>query len=144
MKRTLVIGYGNTLRGDDGAGIRAAERVATRFPDAEVLLVHELQPEIAETISHYASVIFLDAAAEGVTVNATVMQPSADSRPDGSHGQSPATLLALCRNLYGRAPGRSLLVGIPGRNFGFCEHLSPFAESMVDQAIEEVGHYLTA
>ncbi len=144
MKRTLVIGYGNTLRGDDGAGVRAAERIATRFPDAEVLLVHELQPEIAEVISRYEGVMFLDASAEGSSVSSTVIRPSSESRPDGSHGHSPATLLALCRNLYGHVPQRSLLVGIPGRNFGFCEHLSPFAESMVDQAIVEVGHYLVA
>jgi len=30
MSKVLVIGYGNTLRGDDAVGVRAAELIASR------------------------------------------------------------------------------------------------------------------
>lgn len=142
MNRTLVIGYGNTLRGDDGAGICAAERAAGRFPGVDILTVHELQPELVETMSRYPDVIFLDAAVEGSGIRADIIEPATDHRPVGSHAHSPATLLSLCRNLYGRAPERSLLIAIPGQNFEFGEQLSPFTEMMVEEAIEEVGHFL--
>ena len=144
MKRTLVIGYGNTLRGDDGAGIMAAERAAGRFPGVDIVTVHELQPELAETMSHYAEVIFLDAAVEGSCVRTIAVEPAPDPRPDGSHSHSPGVLLALCRNLYGHVPDRSLLIAIPGRTFEFGEKLSCFTEEMVEQALEEVGHFLTS
>ncbi|RPH35826.1 hydrogenase maturation protease [bacterium] len=140
MNHTLLIGYGNTLRGDDGAGICAAERASGRFPGVDILTVHELQPELAETMSRYADVIFLDAAVEGSGIRVVTLEPAADSRPDGSHAHSPATLLSLCHSLYGRVPGRSLLIAIPGRTFEFGENLSPFTEEMVEQAIEEIGH----
>jgi hydrogenase maturation protease len=143
VKHTLVIGYGNTLRGDDGAGVCAAEGAARRFPGVDVMTVHELQPELAETISRYTDVIFLDAALEGSGIRTDVIEPATDPRPDGSHANSPGTLLSLCRSLYGRVPNRSLLIAIPGRTFDFSEQLSPFTEIMVEQAIEEVGHYLT-
>jgi hydrogenase maturation protease len=142
MKRTLVIGYGNTLRGDDGAGIFAAERAARRFPGVDLLTVHDLQPELAETVSQYREVIFLDAAVQGSGVRADVIEPAADPLPSGSHSHSPGTLLSLCGFLYGRTPERSLLIGIPGQTFDFGEQLSPFAHEMVEQAVEQVGLFL--
>jgi hydrogenase maturation protease len=105
-------------------------------------LVHELQPELAETISRYDTVIFLDAAMEGTSVRSIAVEPATDSRPDGSHAHTPGTLLALSRDLYETIPGRSLLVAIPGQTFEFSEKLSPFAEEMVEHALEEVGHIL--
>ena len=142
MNETLVIGYGNTLRGDDGAGIHAAERAAARFPGIDVLTLQELHPELAETISRYQNVLFLDAAMEGIGIRTDVVEPTTDPRPDGSHTHSPGTLLSLCHSLYGQVPERSLLIAIPGKTFDFSEQLSPFTEKMVEQAIEEVGHYL--
>ena len=144
MNETLVIGFGNTLRGDDGAGVCAAERAAGRFPVIDVLTVQELQPELAETISRYADVVFLDAAVEGSAIRTDLIGPATDSRPDGSHTHSPGTLLSLCRELYGRIPARSVLIAIPGQTFDFGEQLSPFTEKMVEQAVEEVGHFLVS
>lgn len=144
MKRTLVIGYGNSLRSDDGAGICAAERAGDRYPDIDVLTVHELQPELAETMSHYANVVFLDASVEGAGIRADLLTPAEEFRPDGSHGHAPTSLLSLCRSVYGRAPERSLLIAIPGQKFDFGEQLSSFTEKMVEQAVEEVGNFLVS
>ena len=42
----LVIGYGNTLRSDDGAGVVAAERLAEAIGSrATVLTRHQLLPD---------------------------------------------------------------------------------------------------
>ncbi len=138
----LVIGYGNTLRGDDGAGIYAAERAAERFKEIDVVTVQELQPELAEMISRYAKVVFLDAAVGIAGIRTDIIEPAPCSRPEGSHLHSPGTLLSFCLSLYGRVPERSLLIGIPGQVFDFREELSPFTEKMVEQAIEEVGFFL--
>ena len=61
MTEILVIGYGNTLRSDDGAGQRVAELVAEwKLPNVRSLPVHQLTPELAEPISQAELVIFVD------------------------------------------------------------------------------------
>ena len=61
----LIIGYGNTLRGDDGVGPRVAETVAAlNLPGVRALVCPMLMPEIADPISRAHTVIFVDAAVD--------------------------------------------------------------------------------
>jgi Ni,Fe-hydrogenase maturation factor len=64
MPHTLIIGYGNPLRGDDGFGWHAALRLREIVHDAdiEILAVHQLTPELMDPISRARRVIFIDAA----------------------------------------------------------------------------------
>jgi hypothetical protein len=58
----LVIGYGNTLRGDDGVGYQVAETVAEwQLPQVRSIAVHQLLPELAADIAEVDLVIFVDA-----------------------------------------------------------------------------------
>lgn len=60
-----VVGYGNTLRGDDAAGVLAAEAIeALDLDGVEVLTCHQLTPEMAEKLATMQSVIFIDAEEE--------------------------------------------------------------------------------
>ena len=48
----LVIGYGNTLRGDDGVGPRVAEAIEKlNLPGVRTLVCQQLSPEHADPIS---------------------------------------------------------------------------------------------
>ncbi len=49
----LVIGYGNALRGDDGAGPAAAAALRDQLPlrIADVRFFHQLLPELSEVLS---------------------------------------------------------------------------------------------
>lgn len=63
MTGLLVIGYGNTLRKDDGVGPALAETVATLgLPGVEVLSCPLLTPELAAPISDAKVVLFINAA----------------------------------------------------------------------------------
>ena len=54
----LVIGYGNTLRGDDGVGPRVAEAVGKlNLPGVRTLICQQLSPEHAELISQARAVV---------------------------------------------------------------------------------------
>jgi hydrogenase maturation protease len=61
----LLIGVGNRLRGDDGAGYRLAELLAAEpHPTAapwQVLAVQQLTPELAAAIAIANAVLFVDA-----------------------------------------------------------------------------------
>ena len=112
MPRILIIGYGNTLRGDDGFGPLAAEHVAARAPPGvEVMSVHQLGPELALDIRAADLVVFLDAAHgpdPGRLASAPVV--TGDLSPSSvTHRLDPSGLLALTRAVYGRAPAATLI-----------------------------------
>lgn len=61
----LVVGYGNPLNSDDGAGWSAAVELEaslknTSYADhVEMMALHQLTSELAETVSRFQSVIFI-------------------------------------------------------------------------------------
>jgi hydrogenase maturation protease len=142
----LVIGYGNPLRGDDGAGWYAAQRLADDAPAAaEVVVCHQLTPELAEPISQAAAVIFIDAGypadpagvAPCPAVACQPITPCSTASAAVSHHLEPAGLLAYARLLYGRCPP-AVLYTIPTVSFGYGEELSPAVLAMMPALIEAV------
>ncbi|MCO5197274.1 MAG: hydrogenase maturation protease [Anaerolineae bacterium] len=121
MIPVLIIGYGNTLRGDDGIGVAAAEEIRAGNPDVDVITCHQLAPELAEPISQARLVIFVDASA--ATAPGTIVAQritSADlSHSSFTHHVDPATLLALAGTLFGGNPEAWLMtVGIASTALG--------------------------
>jgi hydrogenase maturation protease len=139
MPNTLIIGYGNPLRGDDGVGWRVAERLraAIHDPDIEILAVHQLTPELMDPISRAGRVIFIDAAAGPVPgeIQERTVEPHAAAGAAFSHHATPAALLAGARTLYGRAPQATLLT-VAGADFSLSDDLSPAVGSRVDAVVE--------
>jgi len=142
LSDTIVIGFGNTLREDDGAGVRAAELIRDAFPEIDVVTLHELQPELAEKISHYRTVVFIDARAGGNALSCAGVCADASWKPDDSHSQSPACLLAASSALYNHCPDLAVMVGIPAFQFGFRETLSPTTALMLPECAALVGRLL--
>ena len=94
----LVIGYGNTLRGDDGVGPRVAEAVEKlNLPGVRTLVCQQLSPEHADPISRVRKVVFVDAivntddkwqvTSDGKTWQATSGRKSCHPSPDTCHVQ---------------------------------------------------------
>ena len=133
---TLVIGYGNGMRGDDGAG-PAAARLLSRC-GFEALAVHQLTPELAERVAAARAVFFLDASADVAPGEISVQPIEAAAAPRTlEHYASPGAILRLAREAYGAAPDAWLIaVGAVGFEFG--AGLSPAAEGAVLRAVEQV------
>src|SRR5208282_3684027 len=91
----LVIGYGNTLRRDDGVGPKVAEAIAElALPGVRTLACPLLTPELAEPVSQAGVVVFVDAAVDAPReVQRRPLAP-ADTSQVMAHAASPATLLA--------------------------------------------------
>jgi hydrogenase maturation protease len=129
MARVLLIGYGNTLRGDDALGPMAVEQLRPLLARAEFEVefehCHQLAPELAAQLAAVDLVIFVDAAAEGRPglVRVERLSPQADGAASLTHHVQPAALLALTIALYGRAP-QAMLVSSAGANFENGEGLS--------------------
>ncbi len=135
MNTPLVIGYGNTLRSDDGAGVRAAELVRERVSGVDVLTVHELHPELVDVIAPRNGVIFIDAGADIDALTCLQLHDGVPPSPLASHMLSPGQLLALCSTLYGKSPQHAVLIEIPARTFAFGESLSPVASSAIEHSV---------
>lgn len=110
----LVVGFGNELVGDDGAGPALARLVASREQghDLAVVVAHQLLPELAEQVSRAALLVLADADVSvppGAFV-AEWIEPR-PGPPRSIHRLLPTELLGIARDAFGRAP-KTLLVRI--------------------------------
>lgn len=137
----LIIGYGNPLRGDDGLGWQAAERLAALGrPGWHVLTCQQLTPDLAEPLSRAQRAVFIDAAAAGEPGQITrrALAPAEPQPAAFSHQLEPAGLLALARAWYGAAPPADLIT-VAGASFDYAETLSP----SVAAALEDILRLMT-
>jgi len=139
MKRPLVIGYGNTLREDDGVGVRAAQLLREALADADVMQSNQLTPELAERIAAASLVIFLDAAVDQPCGSVRSREIGAENADSWSHHLSPGQLLGIARQLAGFAPPAFLVSGGVDR-MGWSEGLSTDgAETAAAMAAAAIG-----
>jgi hydrogenase maturation protease len=138
MPRVLIIGYGNTVRGDDAAGVRAVETLARELPQCECMTVAQLSAEHAEDISRADIAVLVDADVHASEVTVRTIAEGHGSGEPRSHAASPEFLLDLSRQIYGRVPQRMLVVGIPATSFDFSEQLTPQTASAVEESVRRV------
>ena len=134
----LVIGYGNTLRGDDGVGPRVAEAVEKlNLPGVRTLVCQQLSPEFADPVSRAHTVVFVDAAVDTPReVQLRKLEPGESSQLM-AHAADPRTLLALARDVFGHAP-QAWWLTIPAVKLDFSETLTPEAQRGFAEAVEKI------
>jgi hydrogenase maturation protease len=129
----LVIGYGNPLRRDDGAGWHAARLLASRFEreKAYTIAAHQLDPEMAGPVAQADVVVFIDAANAPQAGHFHLREVFADEAAQPfTHHLTPETLLAYARVLYGAVP-RAFLISIDVQDFAVGDGLSPAVQHAV-------------
>jgi hydrogenase maturation protease len=136
--KVLVIGYGNTLRGDDGVGPRVAGGVDSLcLPGVRTLTCQQLSPEHAEPISQADTVVFVDAAVNAPNeVQMRSLEPN-ESSQIMAHASDPRTMLAIARDVFGRAP-KAWWLTIPAVKMEFIEALSPEAQRGLNDAVGRI------
>jgi hydrogenase maturation protease len=138
----LVIGYGNTLRMDDGVGRLAAERLADdpRLDGVRVIGRHQLTPELALDVSQADMVVFIDASSRPPAGSFTVepMEQTGRQGTGWSHHLDPPNLLGLTGELYGRVPDAFLVtVGVESVLLG--DRMSPMVEASLPGLVDAVA-----
>jgi hydrogenase maturation protease len=126
----LVIGYGNTLRGDDGVGYQIAETVSQwQIPQVRSIASHQLLPELAAAMADVNIVMFIDAIASidplTPNIDITHLAPDYDAT-FSTHIMTPQLLLSLTQRLYSKTPDAYLLT-ISAIDFKLGNTLSPIA-----------------
>ena len=136
--RLLVIGYGNTLRSDDGVGPRVAREVEEmQLPGVSAIVCDLLTPELADPISKADAVVFVDAAID--EPREVLLRPlaPADSSQIMAHAADPRTMLALARDVFGHAP-KAWWLTIPIENTAIGDQLSASAKGGMAVALEKI------
>jgi hydrogenase maturation protease len=124
----LVLGIGNSLRGDDGVGPWIAERLSielTGCPQVCIKSCQQLTPELAADLADVSLVIFVDAAVDlsPGTWRVEPLKRDASASSPISHSASPCCLLDTTEKLFGSRP-RAELIGIGVADTGLREGLS--------------------
>jgi hydrogenase maturation protease len=141
----IVLGYGNTLRGDDAVGPRAAEIIlGWGLPGVTALALAQLTPELAEPIATARLAIFVDARIVGDEDPSEVEVQHLEPRqgvPLFGHSGDPCGLLAMALDLFGSCPD-AWLVTIPSTDFGLGEELSGRACRRLEDALRRIESLL--
>jgi hydrogenase maturation protease len=158
MPDTLVLGYGNVDRLDDGVAWHVLARLVQAMggpppasPDepletsvglADFWFVLQLTPELAERVAQYPRVCFVDAHTGDLpeAIRLVPVAPAFVTSPF-THHLTPAACLALAQALYGQAPA-AVVASVRGEDFGFGRGLSAAASERVEQLLPQILAWL--
>lgn len=158
MDRTLIFGYGNPDRQDDGIawhvlsalnrrlGRPSPKNVDEDFPDGglhpDLKFELQLTPELAELLADYQRVCFVDAHTGYIPAEVRMIEVTPEfQKSPFTHHMTPSTCLAMSKTLFNGCP-QAVLVSVRGYEFGFTQSLSKPAQALVDQAADRINMWL--
>jgi hydrogenase maturation protease len=154
MARSLILGYGNVDRRDDGAAIAVINALRNRLGQrpleagetgleslgkaVDSAFVVQLGPELLDLLAGYNWVCFVDAHVQPDWADVHCASIEAEYRPSAfTHHMTPGMLLALLKALHQTEP-HALLVSIRGHQFDFERGLTPATERLIAPAADEI------
>ena len=146
MARVTVLACGDRYRGDDGAALVAADRLADVLPsDVVVRRVGQLGPDDLVAAMAAGRCLVIDAV-RGIKPGSVISRPLGALGAGGpmsasSHALPLPTAIALAGAL-GADVGRGSFVGIGGETFELGEGLSPSVAGAIDAFVATIEHAL--
>jgi hydrogenase maturation protease len=152
--RTLVVGYGNIDRADDGVAFCVVNALRQRLgqetlsedntgleelgENVDSIFLVQLAPELMDVLADYHQVIFVDAHVYESVDNLHCAPISAKYAPSTfTHHMTPSMLFALLEMLHYPVP-TGHLVSIRGHDFDFHRDLSAETRALVGPAVEYI------
>lgn len=152
--RTLVLGMGNTIMSDDGAGIAIARGVKNnpgfraRLANVDIIETSESGPALTLLLQGYETAIVVDAITTtgGVPGDVFVMSLASlkETRNTASpHSMNLFTAVELGKRLGMEMPGALSIVAVEaGDTVTVCERLTKAVEDAIPSAVEAVLNLL--
>jgi hydrogenase maturation protease len=157
-ERTLVIGLGNPILGDDGVGWCVAQEVETSMTERALIETLQIKFEylslgglsLMERMVGYRDVIVVDSIVSGKNSMGTIYSLPLSSLPNYSSGHTTAahdtslqTALEVGRKIDMILPDEVWIVAVEAQNvYDFTEELSPLVNAAVKPAAELVSDML--
>ena len=158
--KTLIFGYGNPDREDDGVAWHVLKEVMLQQhlpepedPDIDIkdernqteyYFQFQLTPEIAYDLDRFDRVCFIDAHTGAVPedVHFEKVHPAFQKSPF-THHLTAASLLSICETLHHKVP-ETILVSVRGYQFGFSRELSTATRLLCRQAADIIIDWMNA
>lgn len=158
IPKTLLIGYGNPDREDDGVAWHILRGVADYFGviipdtlDEDLIKVDEklhflfdlqLIPEMTYDMAQYSKLCFVDAHTGALEndLNIQTLDRKFQISPL-THHMTPQTILSILEHSFNHKP-EAILVSIRGYQFGFENYLSPKTKKLAAEAIEKISQWI--
>jgi hydrogenase maturation protease len=160
QEKTLIIGFGNPDRQDDGVAWHILKKLAEKLGRAlhesvyddldqtesppHLLCMLQLTPEVAEILSYYERAYFVDAHTGSFEeeIRFEAIEAQFQTSPF-THHLTPQTCLMMAQTLYGNVPQAGVL-SVRGYEFGFCQGLSPRTATLAENAVTLILSWLTS
>ena len=154
MPRTLIIGYGNIDRSDDGVAYTIINLVRKELGqtileegdtglerlegETDSVFLLQLVPEIMDWLRDYEQIIFVDAhtGPDLEDLNCSKVVPEYVTSTF-THHMTPAALLAFLKAIYHHEPV-AYLVSVRGHDFDFKRSFSPETQLMLIPARDKI------
>ena len=140
----VVIGVGNSTRGDDAIGGLAAQALAKmQLPEIHVVEVEGDATQLLEALASAADVIVIDACQSGAAAGTIHRYDAAQERVPAnigcvsSHGFGLAAALELART-FEQLPRRCVVLAIEGEDFTHGAPLSAPVAACFDELMRRV------
>lgn len=166
MQKTLIVGYGNPDREDDGVAYHLLNRIANELiiqsitfsseglddfdhlpPSSGNTQIHllftlQLTPDLAEFFSSFERICFLDAHTGAVPedVHLEILSPGYQKSPF-THHMTPQTCLGLMDAIY-KKQSDAILISIRGYEFGFNRSLSLQTANLMESALQQIMDWI--
>lgn len=143
----VLLACGNSLRQDDGVGLRIAEAAEQLFPASRLRIVaaQQFTPEMAVELAEAGLAIFVDACVTDEPGAIRIAPVTAQESTLGSgaggaglqetHRLDPPAMLALARALCGRTPAQAFAVTIGVGSLGYGEQMTGPLRQAVPRAL---------
>jgi len=157
MNGTLIIGYGNIDRQDDGVAWHILCQIAeinglsdfcsgqeSFREDSKLHLLFDLQltPDLAEVIANYDRVCFVDAHTGNIENDISFSYIIPEYKPSAfTHHMSPETCLSLVKTIYKREP-EAVLASVRGYDFEFGDGLSSKTAELADLCAKKINAWI--
>lgn len=139
MKR-LILGFGNTLRGEDAFGVDAVLLLQNNtLKNTTVLSAFQLTPEMALEMLEYSHIIFIDTAFSPSHAYALACSLEKSNRVNLSHHISAFHLIHILNTLYGHFPSFEIF-SMLGNNFEAISNVVAYKEAL-EKTTQFLMHY---
>lgn len=141
---TLILGVGNPILRDDGAGIKIAQKIKAENPDLEVIETSEAGIVLLDLIIGYERLIIIDSIKTGRGRPGELYKLQlADLKPNmdfsSSHAIDVATALKLGQMLGNRMPGSVTIYAVEIKdNTTFGEECTPEVEDRIPAIASQI------
>lgn len=138
----LIVGIGNTIRGDDGIGAYVCSAIDhLDMKGVQTLIVQQLDTGLIDELLSTDKIVLVDAAVSGEDVRFYLLNDDVGYPISVSHHINANLLASLITKLYGKKLNL-MMCAVKGENFDMGQRLSVTAKQNADNAVGLIVNWI--